>query len=1382
MLNDLNLHVLPSEHDDNDDADEIFQDSIHHQQRRLARPYPIPEADVVMICDPFFGPEFERLVHNRITVLGPQYLMYMVRSEKPLFPRGVRPEHPIYSAAFTGVVCCCTQFENAARGHLRTLIQYMNGEFNPALTSKVTHVVCAPSVTRSEKYQVAVQLGMPIMSAEWVEETWRRCALKHFLATEQPDLVALRLPTFTNCVIALTGFSAQSRSTIQELTVAHGGVYSPHVQSSTTHLLVPANHGLVRSASALYPAPLNYPFLEDGDQANALESEKARLALQPSAHMVKIVSVEWFADSIAGHVCMSEASYVPARVQQMRAQGLDSPRLMDLHAEETVMEAPVQCNPSLWLESDTERAVANKTLHDSFLDGCIVFFWFDEASPRTNLLRRLLLAAGGRRFNDITDATTHILLGKAPSNDLREFIARHDAGRRVQVVGALWLASCIAASSWLPEDDFCIDLHAVDRPAPTAVAPKLPQPAMLPSVSRPGTAGQGLSRASSFADSGMPLQRASSVSFLQTAAQQQAVANVTDLANMFMTAGARRPSVVAEVRPAAVVATAAVVTTAPPPPPPRAHVRAHAVPSAADAFLPLKDMTICISMFENPRDRNALRDQVSRLGGLFTERFSRKSDVLVCGSPQGSKFETAGAWGVVTVSRAWLDSCEDSGTRVPFEHFPIAPPPAVASVTSGNPTAEWVNGAADAALHQLDDGRGIAAAPTVTVLSQESASQRYAPLVVSTATSSRATASIQPVAAARKSARRGRSAAANSTQVPAAQELNIISLTSKPTTALPPKPEPVEVDAPLAAEASEHTPQQPVTPGSGSGSAVDSLLVAKAFEKLAAASTMPKMNTRLRARRLLSTTSRSTTAVEAANNSAVAPAAGADDEMSLDDDGLSNGQHSNDGAVANGPSGPTTFQAAFQARRATSTSPGIANAAVGYTRTFSNAHDRSVISPTSALAAGAADRDGVAPPALRLSRADSAAHATSVSVIHASRRAGSAAVGVGVPGAGNGGGYDAYSQEESVTYDNPESRAQRENMREQLRQSIAGTAVPSAGTDLANLPANAALNRGGGPASKSTATAVARGGGRSAIAPNDAHAETTRQSLHQLQYHTPGDSAQDSGQFDSSRNKPRMFLLSAIAEDEKVALAGVIESLGGKVLVTAYYSTACTHLVVSTLGRSEKYMAALAAGRWILKPSYISASRDAGHFVREEDHEWVPESNTHHSHQVLLEPCRRWRLFLERKPELTGAFHGWRVMLCVDQERQHGFQRLLEAGGARVTFGSAARIAQANSQALAEPAAPLLFTHAFVDITQHHFGAHNFDALAKSGTECLKPEYIADFLVQNPPPAPDRFRIFQSGSSGVSDGSAEGSRRKRTAAAAQLGGADSTSPRTRARR
>lgn len=45
------------------------------------------------------------------------------------------------------------------------------------------------------------------------------------------------------------------------------------------------------------------------------------------------------------------------------------------------------------------------------------------------------------------------------------------------------------------------------------------------------------------------------------------------------------------------------------------------------------------------------------------------------------------------------------------------------------------------------------------------------------------------------------------------------------------------------------------------------------------------------------------------------------------------------------------------------------------------------------------------------------------------------------------------------------------------------------------------------------------------------------------------------------------------------------------------YDPTCTHVVCEKPSRSEKIFSAIAAGKWLVSPKYITESAEAGHFL-----------------------------------------------------------------------------------------------------------------------------------------------------------------------------------------
>ncbi|NXX90266.1 TOPB1 protein, partial [Centropus bengalensis] len=215
--------------------------------------------------------------------------------------------------------------------------------------------------------------------------------------------------------------------------------------------------------------------------------------------------------------------------------------------------------------------------------------------------------------------------------------------------------------------------------------------------------------------------------------------------------------------------------------------------------------------------------------------------------------------------------------------------------------------------------------------------------------------------------------------------------------------------------------------------------------------------------------------------------------------------------------------------------------------------------------------------------------------------------------------------------------------------------------------------------------------------------------------------------------KHRKFQLSSLNPQERFDYCHLIEELGGVVLEKQCFDPSCTHIVVGHPLRNEKFLASMAAGKWVLHRSYLEACRGAGCFVQAQDYEWgsnsilnvLPGINVNQKKLALA--AMRWRKKIHKGRQETGvvegAFSGWKVILNVDQTKEAGFRRLLQSGGAKV-FSS-------HSVSVFKEA-----THLFADFSKLKPDDSRVNAAeaAAQGVKCLKPEYIADFLIQDPPP------------------------------------------------
>uniref|UniRef100_A0A8C6ZU12 SLF1 protein n=1 Tax=Nothoprocta perdicaria TaxID=30464 RepID=A0A8C6ZU12_NOTPE len=128
----------------------------------------------------------------------------------------------------------------------------------------------------------------------------------------------------------------------------------------------------------------------------------------------------------------------------------------------------------------------------------------------------------------------------------------------------------------------------------------------------------------------------------------------------------------------------------------------------------------------------------------------------------------------------------------------------------------------------------------------------------------------------------------------------------------------------------------------------------------------------------------------------------------------------------------------------------------------------------------------------------------------------------------------------------------------------------------------------------------------------------------------------------ASGGEQRVIQLTGFKKAEKRALLEALRGLDCKY-------RHCTHLIAKQLCRSEKFLAACAAGKWILTKEYIINSAESGRWLDETTYEWgyKIEKDTHYSPQMQSAP-KRWREELTHT-RAPGAFHRWKVVLLVKE-------------------------------------------------------------------------------------------------------------------------------------
>ncbi|KAK9282336.1 hypothetical protein L1049_005250 [Liquidambar formosana] len=139
------------------------------------------------------------------------------------------------------------------------------------------------------------------------------------------------------------------------------------------------------------------------------------------------------------------------------------------------------------------------------------------------------------------------------------------------------------------------------------------------------------------------------------------------------------------------------------------------------------------------------------------------------------------------------------------------------------------------------------------------------------------------------------------------------------------------------------------------------------------------------------------------------------------------------------------------------------------------------------------------------------------------------------------------------------------------------------------------------------------------------------------------DSTQVGGVQKRVKSEPLWFILSGHKLQRK-EFQKIIRHLKGRFCRDSHHwSYQATHFIVpDPIRRTEKFFAAVASGRWVLKTDYLTASSQAGKFLAEEPYEWH-KNGLSEDGAINLEAPRKWRLLRERTGH--GAFYGMRIII-----------------------------------------------------------------------------------------------------------------------------------------
>ncbi|KAJ3013044.1 UNVERIFIED_CONTAM: hypothetical protein HDU68_000894 [Siphonaria sp. JEL0065] len=137
----------------------------------------------------------------------------------------------------------------------------------------------------------------------------------------------------------------------------------------------------------------------------------------------------------------------------------------------------------------------------------------------------------------------------------------------------------------------------------------------------------------------------------------------------------------------------------------------------------------------------------------------------------------------------------------------------------------------------------------------------------------------------------------------------------------------------------------------------------------------------------------------------------------------------------------------------------------------------------------------------------------------------------------------------------------------------------------------------------------------------------------------------------NSRSFTRIFQLTGIPGKSRASIRGKIMRLGGQVVLDTESDSneRTTHLICSKPVNTDKCYSIIAKGGWMLKEEYIEKSYQEGRFIEEDDYEWATEVGIPNG----------------------GAYQTWVVLYVTkNKAKEEGFVKVLRTGLADVTVAT----------------------------------------------------------------------------------------------------------------
>ena len=412
----------------------------------------------VFVVDPFSGEAFSFVSQPRFkcTVIGPRCVLSCLSQGRsiPSLP------YPVFTVAMLNCVVTSTGYEKEEKAEIQKKVEMMGGIYSNAFHDGVTHLVtkvrkgnkerqqgknhinlCVFQIVRSNKYCVAVDKEIPIMTEEWIEQVWERGKHESVKAGDA-QFAKYKCPALKGLNITVSQMSRKDKELLKKSIESHGGVYSGILDMDKTAILIIPTSG--------------------GDKYEYARKWK-----------IPCLSPEWIFDSIEKGYCLKTDPYridhakastptredVSARLQEVSMCSTIMLAGPDETATVKINETVASANATLLAKDKNDSVEKNLEKLDiqrakkagPFLDSCRIFLSGFLENQETHL-HRVLQTSGAARMNQITSSVTHIVVGRALKPEHQALVERLKINPHK--VTLQWLVESMQMGQPVPEGDF----------------------------------------------------------------------------------------------------------------------------------------------------------------------------------------------------------------------------------------------------------------------------------------------------------------------------------------------------------------------------------------------------------------------------------------------------------------------------------------------------------------------------------------------------------------------------------------------------------------------------------------------------------------------------------------------------------------------------------------------------------------------------------------------------------------------------------------------------------------------------------------------------------------------------------------------------------------